>query len=107
MAESHQRREDQGRVSLGTIEDADATRVMGMVMALAGEVFVLRAQVERLTRALHAKNAVGPQDLAAAGESADMQKWLAAEEAAFARAVTAPFLQGDRTIDATRWMRET
>jgi hypothetical protein len=115
MAESHQRREDQGGVSgdlvaelgrLGRLEASDATRLMGVVMALAGEVFVLRAQVERLTRALHAVDAVGAKDLAAAGASEDMQKWLAADEAAFARTLTEPFLQGDRTLDATRWMRE-
>ena len=92
---------------LGALEEADTTRLMGMVMALAGEVFVLRAQQERLTRALQARDVVGAQDLAAAGSSEDMQKWLAAEEAAFARAVSAPFLQGDRTVNATRWMRET
>ena len=91
---------------LGALESSESTRLMGMVMALAGEVFVLRAQVERLTRALQASGGVTEQALAAAGSDEAMQKWLAAEEGAFARAVTAPYLEGDRSVDATGWMRE-
>jgi hypothetical protein len=86
--------------------DPEAARLMGMVMALAGEVFVLKAQVERLTRALEAGGAVDAQKLAAAAAQEGMTKWLAAEEAAFSRNLTAPYLDPDVSVNATRWMRE-
>lgn len=86
--------------------DPEAVRLMGMVMALAGEVFVLKAQVERLTRALEAGGAVDAQKLAAAAAAEGMTKWLEAEEAAFSRALTAPYLEPDVSVNATRWMRE-
>ena len=49
--------------------DPEAARLMGMIVALAGEVFVLKAQVERLTRALEA-GGTAPAVLNAANEEA-------------------------------------
>jgi len=86
--------------------DPEAARHLGMIVALAGEVFVLKAQVERLTRALEAAGAVNAQGLMAAAAGDGMAHWLATEEAAFARALTAPYLTPDGSVDATRWMRE-
>lgn len=86
--------------------DPESARLMGMVMALAGEVFVLKAQVERLTRALEAGGAVDAKRLAAAAAGEGMTKWLEAEEAAFSRGLTAPYLEPDLSVNATRWMRE-
>jgi hypothetical protein len=86
--------------------DPESARLMGMIVALAGEVFVLKAQVERLTRALEASGAVDAQKLAAAAAQDGMTKWLAAEEAAFSRGLTAPYLDPDVSVNATRWMRE-
>ena len=84
--------------------DPEAARLMGMIVALAGEVFVLKAQVERLTRALQSAGATDASRLAAAAAEAGMATWLTAEEAAFARALTAPYLQPDLSVNATRWM---
>ena len=81
--------------------DPEAARLMGMIVALAGEVFVLKAQVERLTRAL----GVDAERLAAAAAQEGMTKWLEAEEAAFARSLTAPYLEPDLSVNATKWMR--
>ncbi len=86
--------------------DPEAARLLGMLMALAGEVFVLKAQVERLTRALESGGAVDAQKLAAAAAAEGMTKWLEAEEAAFSRSLTAPYLAPDLSVNATRWMRE-
>ena len=86
--------------------DPEAARLMGMVVALAGEVFVLKAQVERLTRALQASGAVDATRLTAAAAEEGMTKWLEAEEAAFARSLAAPYLEPDVSVNATRWMRE-
>jgi len=80
-------------------------KLMGMIVALAGEVFVLKAQVERLTRALEAGGAVDAQRLAAAAAQEGMTKWLEAEEAAFSRSLTAPYLEPDVSVNATKWMR--
>ena len=85
--------------------DPEAARLMGMIVALAGEVFVLKAQVERLQRALQAGGAVDAKRLAAAADEG-MAKWLAAEETAFTRSLTAPYLEPDLSVNATRWMRE-
>ena len=84
--------------------DPESARLMGMIVALAGEVFVLKAQVERLTRALESAGATDAARLAAAAADAGMATWLGAEEAAFARALTAPYLQPDLSVNATRWM---
>lgn len=86
--------------------EPETARLMGMVMALAGEVFVLKAQVERLTRALQAGGAVNAERLAAAGAEEGMKKWLEAEEAVFSRTLTAPYLQPDISVNSTRWMRD-
>ncbi len=86
--------------------DPESARLMGMIVALAGEVFVLKAQVERLTRALEAGGAVDAGRLAAAAAQEGMAKWLEAEEAAFSRSLTAPYLEPDLSVNATRWMRE-
>ncbi len=85
--------------------DPEAARLMGMVMALAGEVFVLKAQVERLTRALEAGGAVDAKRLAAAGAEEGLKKWLEAEEAAFTRGLTAHYLEPYVSVNATSWMR--
>ena len=86
--------------------DPESARLMGMIMALAGEVFVLKAQVERLTLVLEAGGAVDANRLAAAAADEGMAKWLEAEEAAFSRNLTAPYLEPDLSVNATRWMRE-
>ena len=86
--------------------DPESARQLGMIVALAGEVFVLKAQLERLTRALEAAGAVNPQALATAAADEGMACWLATEEAAFARGLTAPYLAPDTSVDATPWMRE-
>ena len=86
--------------------DPEAARLMGMIVALAGEVFVLKAQVERLTRALEAGGAVDAKRLAAAASQEGMTKWLESEEATFSRSLTAPYLEPDVSVNATRWMKE-
>jgi hypothetical protein len=85
--------------------DPESARLMGMIVALAGEVFVLKAQLERLSRALEAAGTVDAQRLAAAAAQESMAKWLEAEEAAFSRSLTAPYLEPDQSINSTAWMR--
>ena len=98
--------EELGKLGNHGNRDPESARLMGMIVALAGEVFVLKAQVERLTRALQAGGAVDADKLAAAAAQEGMTKWLEAEEAAFSRSLTAPYLDPDVSVNATRWMRE-
>ena len=86
--------------------DANASKQLGMMMALAGEVFVLKAQVERLTRALEQAGLTDAARLDDAGRSEAMQRWLAAEEKAFGRALLKPYVEPDVAINAARFMRE-
>ena len=115
--QADRRSEDQGGMSSGDkadliaelgklgARDPESARLMGMIVALAGEVFVLKAQLERLTRALEAGGAVDAKRLAAAAAQEGMTKWLESEEAAFSRSLTAPYLEPDQSINSTSWMR--
>ncbi len=76
-------------------DDPAVTRLMGMTVALAGEVFVLKAQNERLRRALEKKGAVDDAVLKALDRDEDLQAWLLAEREAFARNLLAPVVEPD------------
>ena len=76
-------------------DDPAVTRLMGTVVALAGEVFVLKALNARLTRALLASGALTDQQLAEVGDSAEMQRWLETEKDEFARALLGPVRDPD------------
>ncbi|MBC7803713.1 MAG: hypothetical protein H7Y16_07535 [Candidatus Parcubacteria bacterium] len=84
-----------------TSEASDTERLMGMIMALGGEVFVLKAQVQRMALALAKAGAVGEAALEAAGTSEEFQAWLPREEKAFGRSLLRPFTHPDVGSDAT------
>ena len=92
---------------LDWFEGSDTGRLLGMITALAGEVFVLKAEVERLRRALDAGGVVGADQLASAGESAAMRAWLAEEERTFGAQIYGPFLAPDLVVNASAGMRES
>ena len=75
--------------------DPALTRLMGMVVALAGEVFVLKAQNQRLTEALRAADALPEEALSQSGDTDAMAQWLAEEGDAFAAAIMAPLIEPD------------
>lgn len=75
--------------------DPAMTRLLGTVTALAGEVFVLKAQNERLTRALLASGSLSPQTLTEAEEDPALSRWMAQEKDAFAAAILAPIIEPD------------
>lgn len=76
-------------------EDPAITRLMGMMVALAGEVFVLKAKNERLQRALKKKKVVGDGALKALDQDKDLQAWLVEEREEFAKYLLAPILEPD------------
>lgn len=72
-------------------EGKDTARLLNMILALGGEVFILKAEVQRLTQALAAKGGCDAADLAAAGRSPELGAWMKREEGAFARALLQAF----------------
>lgn len=71
-------------------DDPAVSRLMGMTVALAGEVFVLTALNERLTRALLASGVLTVEQLEQIGDTPELQQWMARERCEFARALMEP-----------------
>lgn len=76
-------------------DDPAITRLLGTVTALAGEVFVLKARNERLTRALLANGALSAGTLEGAGEDPALMQWMAREKDEFAAAILTPLVEPD------------
>ena len=76
-------------------EDPAITRLMGMMTALAGEVFVLKAQNVRLQRALKKKKVVSDKSLDALNQDKDLQAWMLKEREEFAKYLLGPILEPD------------
>jgi hypothetical protein len=91
---------------MGPGDDQDVARLMGVITALAGEVYVLKAEVERLKLALSQAGAVDAADLEAAGASHEMRDFLRAEESVFAATVFRSFTHPDEAPDVTHFMNE-
>lgn len=68
---------------------------MAMMVALAGEVFVLKAMNERLERALKKKKVVSKKALKALDQDKDLQAWLLKEREEFAKYLLGPILEPD------------
>ena len=82
----------------------DSARLMGMITALAAEVYVLKAEVMRLTIALEASGTTSAQALAEAGAGPRMATWLKSEEEGFGRALLRPFTHPDEAPDVSARM---
>lgn len=80
------------------------TRMMGVVMALASEVFVLKAEVRRLNLALEESAMIDDPALEAAGDSRAMHTWLAEEQTIFAEALLRPWMEPDGAPDVRDYM---
>lgn len=95
-----------GLAGLGAGDALDTTRLLGMIVALAGEVFVLKAELQRTRLALAERGTLDDAALDAAGASPAMGRWLAAEEAAFGAGLLRPFTHPDEAPDVSRFMQE-
>jgi hypothetical protein len=93
-----------GLSGLSPADEMDSARLMGMITALAAEVYVLKAEVMRLTIALEATGAASSEALEAAGQSPRMVAWFNAEEGAFGRALLRPFTHPDEAPDVAAQM---
>ncbi|MDO8278520.1 MAG: hypothetical protein Q7T63_10370 [Burkholderiaceae bacterium] len=90
---------------LAYLKEGNTDRLLGVAMAIAGELFVLKASHERLLCALEAAGLISPGNLEAAGRSERLQRWFSEEEKVFAKGVLEPFLEPDQAINATAYMR--
>ncbi|MGE0801904.1 MAG: hypothetical protein AB7G13_25355 [Lautropia sp.] len=88
------------REDLGYLGPQDVQRLMASLVALGAEVFMLKAEVERLRRALEATGAVAPERLASAGSDAAFAAWLEREQAMFARGLLDPLWRATATAAA-------
>ena len=95
-----------GIAGIGPGDALDPARLVGMIVALSGEVYVLKAELERMKLALRTAGVVDDVALEAAGASREMQQILRAEEEAFASTVLRPFAHPDDIPDASRFMEE-
>lgn len=93
-----------GLAGLSPSDPLEGARLMGVITALAAEVYVLKAEVMRLTIALESAGATSESALAAAGQSERMKAWFNAEEGAFGRALLRPFTHPDEAPDVSARM---
>lgn len=83
----------------------DSARLMGVILALAGEVYVLKAEVRRMRIALADRQVLDEQALEQAGGSVRMNDWLKREEAEFGQALLRPFTHPDEAPNVSAAMR--
>lgn len=95
-----------GLAGLSPGDALDGARLLGVTLALAAEVFMLKAELERLKRALGEHTSVDASALERIGEGAAMRDWIGREQAAFAAALLRPFTDPDAAADVTRFMSE-
>ncbi|MSQ71335.1 MAG: hypothetical protein EXR27_08625 [Betaproteobacteria bacterium] len=104
------READDAAAAIGELKffpEPDTARLLGVIAALGSEVFVLKAQVERLTRALLATGTLAQAALDQAGNSPELAKWMSAEEKAFSETIMRPYGYPDEAINVAAMMRES
>jgi hypothetical protein len=79
--------------------DPAVSRLMGIVLALSGELFVAKAEVELLKRALIARGVVTDDALEQVNESSEMQSYLVAERTQYAEHLLEPIRQPDMSME--------
>ena len=85
---------------------ADTERLLGMIAALGAEVFVLKAEVQRLKRALQSGGTLTDAQLEKAAASPELAQWMSEEERVFGATLMRPFTHPDEAVDVSRMMTE-
>jgi len=93
-------------VTLSGFTQPNEERMLGVVMALASEVYILKAEVHRLTTALERDNLLSSEALEAAEQSATMEAWLSTEQEAFTTELLRPWLEPDPIADSRPYMSD-
>jgi hypothetical protein len=79
--------------------DPAVSRLMGTVLALSGELFVAKAEVELLKRALIARGVITEDALDEVNNSSEMQGYLVAERNQYAQHLLEPIRQPDLSME--------
>jgi hypothetical protein len=79
--------------------DPAVSRLMGTVLALSGELFVAKAEIELLKRTLIACGVVTEDAFDEVNESAQMQGYLVAERDQYAQHLLDPIRQPDVSME--------
>ena len=91
-------------IDLDFFKDDTTQRLLGVITALGGEVYVLKAMVNRLTVALEQQGVITDDVLATAARSESHRSWQAEEEKTFAAEMLHPWLEPDGAPDVRRFM---
>jgi hypothetical protein len=79
--------------------DPAVGRLMGSLLALTGELFVAKAEIEVLKKALAARGLLTESDLVEAAASDEQQAYLASERSAYAEHVFEPLRVPDQAME--------
>lgn len=88
------------------MQNTDTERFLGMIAALGSEVFLLKAEVQRLKHALRCGGTLTDAQLDRAASSAELERWMSEEQKAFGAALMRPFLHPDEARDVSRMMEQ-
>lgn len=91
-------------IELDFFQDPKFAGLLGAVVALSGELLVLKAEVKRLRSALETDGTIDLHRLEQAGESPEVRRWIAREAEDQARAVLGPLLTPDAVRDVRHLM---
>ena len=91
-------------IDLDFFHDATTQRLLGVLTALGGEVYLLKALVNRLTVALEQQGVVSDNVLSLAAASDAHLAWQAEEEKVFAAEILRPWLEPDAAPDVRGFM---
>lgn len=75
---------------------SDTERLLAMIMALGGELFVLKAEMKRLKIALNKHEFISERDLDFVAESSEFAFWLSSEEKEFGEHLMNSYTQADK-----------
>lgn len=90
------KREEPGRMTEMTFFDDPAVdKLLGIVLNLGSEVFMLRSQFQAIEQLLDDRGVVTKADVAALGENEEFRRGLQAESRAFAAHLLGPLTTGD------------
>jgi len=83
------------------IRDRPESRMLGMMFAMATELFALKAEVKRLRLALGDEGVLAPEAELDAGEGEAFAAWLKREQGEFAAAILKPWSKADEAPDVS------
>ena len=94
-----------GLEGLGEGDALESSRIMGVLLSLAGEVFILKAEVKRLQYALKESNTLKDAELIGAEKSNDFSEWFKQEQQVFSETLMRPFVSPDEVDNVSHMMR--